>query len=185
MPGTVYISFSAEISTQTAEHLIGVMANLAKRDVSEVHLLLSTGGGNVMEGMNIYNVLCGMPFTLVTHNVGNVDSVGNVIFLAGKKRYACPTATFMFHGVAWNIPTPTRLEQKNVEEILDGILSSQKRMGDVIKLCTSLSLADVDDLFRQAKTKSADEALRVGIIQEIRDVQIPGGAEVIPLVFQR
>jgi ATP-dependent protease ClpP protease subunit len=54
----------------------------------------------VAQGINIYNVLCGMPFKLVTHNVGNVDSIGDVVFLAGETRYACAHSTFMFHGVA-------------------------------------------------------------------------------------
>jgi ATP-dependent protease ClpP protease subunit len=44
-----------------------------------------------MNGLNIYNVLIGLPFELITHNVGNVDSIGNAIFLAGSKRYACHT----------------------------------------------------------------------------------------------
>ncbi len=41
----------------------------------------------------------GVPYKLITHNVGNVDSIGNVIFLAAEERYACSTSTFMFHGV--------------------------------------------------------------------------------------
>lgn len=38
-----------------------------------------------MNGMNLYNVLRPIPFLLVTHNVGNVDSIGNAIFLAGER----------------------------------------------------------------------------------------------------
>ena len=66
--------------------------------------MLSTPGGSVMNGLNLYNVLRGLPITLTTHNVGNVDSIGNAIFLAGQIRYACPHSTFMFHGVAFNFP---------------------------------------------------------------------------------
>ena len=70
------------------------MTNCATSQVQRVYLLLSTPGGSVMNGMNLYNVLKGMPFELITHNVGNVDSIGNVIFLAGEKRYATANATF-------------------------------------------------------------------------------------------
>lgn len=77
-----------------------------------VYLLLSTPGGSVMHGMNLYNVLRGMPFELITHNVGNVDSIGNAVFLAGAKRYAAPHSTFMFHGVGFDLPAQTRLEEK-------------------------------------------------------------------------
>jgi ATP-dependent protease ClpP protease subunit len=92
----IYVTFSGEINAHTTESLIAAMANCANARAREVHLLMSTPGGAVMNGINLYNVLRGMPFKLVTHNVGNVDSIGNAIFLAGEERYACPHSTFMF-----------------------------------------------------------------------------------------
>lgn len=41
-------------------------------------------------------MLRAFPFKLVTHNVGNMDSIGNAVFLAGEQRLACPHSTFMF-----------------------------------------------------------------------------------------
>src|SRR5258708_2148441 len=130
---TVYISFSGEISAHTTESLLAVMANCVNQKVKTVYLMLSTPGGNVMNGMNIYNVIRGMPFELITHNVGNVDSIGNAIFLAGNKRYACPHSTFMFHGVGFDLKNHTgRLEEKKLKELLTGILSDHKRIGNII-----------------------------------------------------
>jgi ATP-dependent protease ClpP protease subunit len=48
--------------------------------------MLSSPGGHVMLGMNLYNVLRALPIKLTTHNVGNVDSIGNAVFLAGNPR---------------------------------------------------------------------------------------------------
>src|SRR5213593_78082 len=90
VPQIVYVIFSAEITPQTTEGLLAVMANCATQGVKEVYLSLSTPGGDVTQGMTLYNVLRGMPFALTTHNAGNVDSIGNAVFLAGTKRYACP-----------------------------------------------------------------------------------------------
>ena len=63
--------------------------------------MISTPGGTVMNGLNLYNVMRAMPFRLTTHNVGNVDSIGNAIFLAGEERYAwmqgLATAGVTFH----------------------------------------------------------------------------------------
>jgi ATP-dependent protease ClpP protease subunit len=39
-----------------------------------------------MNGLTTYNFLRAMPFTLINHNIGNVDSIGNVILLAGQER---------------------------------------------------------------------------------------------------
>src|ERR1017187_9405933 len=87
VPKIVYVVFTAEITPQTTEGLLAVMANCATQGVQTVYLAISTPGGDVTQGMTLYNVLRGMPFDLITHNAGNVDSIGNAVFLAGKTRY--------------------------------------------------------------------------------------------------
>jgi ATP-dependent protease ClpP protease subunit len=184
-PKTVYVIFSAEINAHTTESLLAAMAKCVNEKVQEVCLLFSTPGGLVMQGMTLYNVLRSMPFKLTTHNVGNVDSIGNVIFLAGENRYACRHSTFMFHGVGFDGATAGRLEEKVLREKLDGVLSDQGRIGSLITERTKLTKADVEVFFRDAQTKDATFAASCGIIDEIRDVQIPTGSTVVSLVFQR
>lgn len=184
-PKIAYVSFSAEIVAHTAESLLALMSKLANEGVQEVHLLLSTPGGSVMYGMNLYNVLRAMPFKLTTHNVGNVDSIGNAVFLAGTTRYACPHSTFMFHGVGFDMVQGGRLEEKLLRERLASLLSDQKRIGEIIAERTKISPADVERFFTEAQTKDAAFAAGCGIVDEIRDVQIPPGYPVYSLVFQR
>jgi ATP-dependent Clp protease, protease subunit len=184
-PNIVYISFSAEIVPHTTESLIATVANFANQGVKQIYLMLSTPGGSVMHGMNIYNVLRALPIELTTHNVGNVDSIGNAVFLAGKHRYACPHSTFMFHGVGFDVPAQSRLEEKFLRERLDGIASDQKRIGSVIEERTRLPKEDISKLFLEAQTKDAAFAAGCGIVDEVRDVQIPPGSTVASLVFQR
>jgi ATP-dependent Clp protease protease subunit len=185
-PAVIYVSFSAQIDATTTEGLLAVLAQQANIGVRTVHLLLSTPGGSVMNGMNLYNVLRGMPFQLITHNVGNVDSIGNAVFLAGNPRYACPQATFMFHGVGFDVAgQKVRFEEKILRERLDSVLSDQARIGAIIRERTKLQQSDIEGLFREAQTKDAAFAAACGIINEIRDVQIPQGTPVYSLVFQR
>ena len=185
-PDTYYVSFSAEINAHTTESLLSVMANLINQKAKCVHLLMSTPGGNVMNGMNIYNFLIGMPLELITHNVGNVDSIGNAIFLAGKTRYACAHSTFMFHGVGFDVKNQAiRLEEKNLKEHLASILSDHRRIGNIIAERTNLTQKTIEGLFTEAQTKDAAFAVSSGIVHEIKDVQIPPGGPVISLVFQR
>lgn len=196
MPGTgqfpqsikqpdVYVSFSAEITPQPTEALIATLAQLANQGVSRVHLLLSTPGGGVAQGITLYNTLRGFPFELVTHNVGCVNSIGNAVFLAGDRRYACPQSTFMFHGVGFDVTGAIRLEEKLLLERLDALHADQKLIADVIANRTQLSAEDIARLFLEAQTKDADWAVRAGIVDEIRDVHIPDGHPVQALVFQR
>ena len=181
---TVYVSFSAEINVATTETLLASCANLCGK-FKIVHLLLSSPGGTVMHGLNMYNVLRAMPFKLITHNVGNVDSIGNVVFLAGEERYSSPHATFMFHGVGFDIPGLTRFDEKLCRERLDGIRADQTRIAAVMCERTSLGKDEAERLFLEAQTKDPDYARSKGIIQDIREIKIPDGAPFIQLVFKR
>src|SRR5690242_17937697 len=146
------------------------MANCANARPAQVVLLLSTPGGVVMNGMNLYNVLRALPFKLTTHNVGNVDSIGNAIFLAGEERYACPHSTFMFHGVAAGLPQ-MQAESKFLRERLDSIMSDVKRIGDIIVERTRIKQDEVGELFGEAQTKDAAFAVGRGIVHDVRDVK--------------
>lgn len=185
VPDTVYLSFNAEIVPATTESLIAAMTNYATLGVQTVHLLLSTPGGDVMNGITIYNILRGLPIHFVTHNVGQVDSIGNVIFLAGDERYACPQATFMFHGVSLGTVPGERLEGKALRERLGRWEAAEQRIAAIIADRTQLQEADITDLFLEERTKDAAYAAGCGIIDEVRDIDIPAGSAVQTLVFQR
>lgn len=181
----VYISFSAEINAHTTESLLAVFANEINQGRRDFYLMLSTPGGAVMNGLNLYNVLVGLPITLTTHNVGNVDSIGNAVFLAGQTRYACPHSTFMFHGVAFNLSQGMSLDERGSREKLANILSDQRRIGSIIQQRTALTSRQVKAMFREAKTIDSAFAAGCGIVNQVKDVQIPVGCPVFQLVFQR
>src|SRR5437763_296801 len=84
---------------------------------------------------------------------------------AGQKRYACKNATFMFHGVGFDLINQTmRLEEKFLKERLDSILSDQRRIGTIIADRTKLDAAEIEGLFFEAQTKDATFAAGCGII---------------------
>jgi len=184
-PTLAFVSFSAEINPNTTEALIAGISNLANHGVKQVHLLLSTPGGSVMHGITLYNTLRGLPIELTTHNVGNVDSIGAVIFLAGKRRYACAHSTFMFHGVAAGFEAKAMMPERMLIERLESVQADQKRIAAVIKAHTSIDEATVEGFFLKGVTLEAEAAKKNGLVDDIRDVQVPPGCPVLPLVFQR
>jgi hypothetical protein len=91
----------------------------------------------------------------------------------------------MFHGVGIDVKSPVRLEEKLLRERLDGILSDQRRIGSILEERTQLTAEQVSALFLEAQTKDAAYAVGCGIVNEIRDVEIPPGSAIVSLVFQR
>jgi ATP-dependent protease ClpP protease subunit len=182
-PERVYVNFAAEVNPVTAQALLGVMAKLINDRIPKVTLMLSTPGGVVMSGLTIYNFLRSVPFELTTHNIGNVDSIGNAIYLSGVHRHACEHSTFMFHGVGFQAQPGQRFDEKSVREAQQGLLADQQRIGSIVAERTKLDQTAVGELFLEARTKSATDAASVGIVHEIRDVDLPAGGPIISLVF--
>jgi hypothetical protein len=91
----------------------------------------------------------------------------------------------MFHGVGFDVPQAARFEEKLLRERLDALLNDQKKIGSIIQERTKIDEGEIEGLFREAQTKDATFARDKGIVDEIRDIQIPTGAPVFSLVFQR
>ena len=183
-PKRVYVIFTAEIIPNTIETLIQALSRLAEQGVPEVYLALSTPGGHVASGITLYQFLRGVPFKLIVHNIGNVDSIGNAIFLASDTRYSGANSTFMFHGVGTDRPAG-RYEEKILREMLDGIRADQARIGSIIAERTDISEDEVQGLFREAQTQTAEFARQRGIVHDVREFELPAGEPVISFVFQR
>ena len=181
----LYVIFTAEINPTTVERLTAVMVQAAKKHVEKVYLAFSTPGGQVQAGIALYNTLAAMPFELTLHNIGSVNSMGNVVFLAGTTRYATNNATFMFHGVGTDIKGPVRIDEQYARERLDGILADQKRLGQIIVGRSGLNDDEIAELFRAQRTCDSHWANDNGLIEDIREFKIPKGSTVVHLVFQR
>jgi len=97
-PARIYLVFTLDINPQNVAKLLTECANWANQGTKEIYLHFASFGGNTAAGIAAYNVLRALPVKLITHNIGNIDSVANIIFLAGEERFAVPHATFMFHG---------------------------------------------------------------------------------------
>jgi ATP-dependent Clp protease, protease subunit len=180
-----FISFTAEINPNTVELLLATAANCVAQGHPELHLLLSTPGGSVMHGITAYNVLRGLPIPVITHNVGNVDSIGTVIYLAGERRYACPQTTFMLHGVAFGTQGPMQFFEKTLAERLASVQADQARIADIYRERAGITPEESERFFLGESTIGAPDALRRGLVHELRDVQIPAGSPVLQLVFKR
>jgi ATP-dependent Clp protease protease subunit len=177
---TSYLFFTNNVDPASGQALLKACQACVARGDTTVHLLVSSAGGDVNTGFLLFHMLQAFPFELITHNVGNVDSIANVIFLAGHKRYAGATATFMFHGVGMDVRAGMRLELKNTRETLNALQALTTRMAAAIVAQTNFKdLQKVTQLFEEASTKDAAFALEHGFINEIRELQLPAGTQVI------
>ena len=180
-PKKLYLSFTAKVNDQTTTALMNTLAAALQQGMKELTLMLSTPGGSVMHGMTLYNYLTALPIDLSTYNIGNVDSIGAIVFLAGKKRYACPHSTFMLHPVAFGFQGSQNYEQPDLTAIVQSLEADQARIASIYAERSGLQKANALGLFNQQKTYSASEAQSFGFVQEVKPLVIDGGAQVVHL----
>lgn len=177
----IYVKFSSPINPQTSQNLMNFLSDQINKGQKEFYFLISSPGGSVNDGVVLYNFIRALPVKIIMHNIGIIDSIANVIFLASDERYSNPASSFLFHGVGFDINQPQRFEEKELREKLAIIERDQKSIAGIISERTKLEEKEVIEMFFRAKTKSPEEAKELGIIQEIKLANIPEGSQIVSL----
>ncbi len=185
MAKSVYVSFSAPITGYTTEAFQNFLAEKLKEEATSFYVLLSSPGGNVKDGITLFNFLKSLPVELTMHNIGQVDSIANVVFAAGKKRYANRHSSFLFHGVGFPVSQGTRLEEKDLHEKLETIRKDQHMIASILKSEIGLATEKTEGFFFQTAVLPAEEAKKIGIVHGVQEAQVPKGAEFYQLVLQK
>lgn len=176
-----YINFYNPIIPPSVGALMQTIQNLLQQKVEKIVLLISSPGGEVAAGLSLYNFLKGIPVQIETHNYGSVDSVALVVFCAGQKRYCVPNARFLMHGIGFNIPQPTRFEEKHLDEKMKGLKMDKANIVKVIAENCKKTAKDISDDILEVKVLNPEEAKEYGLVHEIKKELFPKGAQVITI----
>ena len=177
----IYIKFSSPINQQTSQNLMHFLSEQVNKGQGEFYFLISSSGGNVNDGIVLYNFMRALPAKVIMHNIGVIDSIANVVFLSAEERYCNPNSSFLFHGVGFDIMRPQRLEEKELREKLAIIERDQKSIAGIISERTKLKDSEIMEMFFRAKTKTAEEAREAGIVKEVRLANIPEKSLIVSL----
>ena len=175
-----YIVFIAEVQTAQAGKLRAALTDAVNAG-DDICLLISSGGGNVSEGLNIAAYMRTLPVEITTHNIGQTDSIANVIFSAGSKRYANANASFLFHGVSMHYERADFIESQ-LEEQYKIVKRLRENIASVFAAYAGISVIDVEALMISGATiLNAQDALTKTIIHEVRDAKIPPNSKVVTI----
>ena len=131
--------------------------------------------------MSAYNYLKGIPAEVVTHNFGQVDSIAALIYCAGSTRYSVPQGEFLLHDLSVTLPGAITLEHAALDEQLSQMANQVDSISKVIAASTGQKIADVRTMINQRTVLSAEQAKKIGLVQEIKSELIPAGSEVIAI----
>ncbi|MFF7710191.1 ATP-dependent Clp protease proteolytic subunit [Pseudomonas sp. NPDC007930] len=97
------VNFTGPIHSATCGRLIEVCSSAVRAEASSILLKIATMGGEASYGFTLFNFLRSLPVPVNTHNLGTVESMGNILYLAGSHRTACRHSKFLFHPFHWNL----------------------------------------------------------------------------------
>jgi len=97
------INFTGPINASTCGQLIEKASAAVQQDAPCLIVNIATMGGECSYGFTMYNFLMALPIPVHTHNLGTVESMGNIVFLAGHRRTACVHSKFLFHPFHWHL----------------------------------------------------------------------------------
>ncbi len=155
-----------EVDDHIANLIIAEILHLEARDPDkEIQLYINSPGGVAYAGMAIYDVMQHVRPPVSTICVGMGMSAAAMILCAGApgKRLALPSAKIMIHqGSAGTRGAPSDMEIQ-----LREVLSTTKRMAQIIAFHSGRSLEQVERDLDRDYFMTAEEALEYGIIDEV------------------
>jgi len=176
-----FIKFYAPVTSNTAIQLQQTVEQLLRQGLMKLHLLLSTPGGSVHDGISLYNFLKGLPIETCTYNFGSVDSIGVVIFCAGNQRFSVKNARFLLHPVAMHVVGNQVFDEPGMEEKINSLKADQKNIANVICETMGKNVEDILGFIHKRTTLDPETALEMRLVTEIKQNVIPVGASLISI----
>ena len=135
------------------------------RDNSKITMRLHCGGGSVLEGLAVYDLIRGSQCTVHVIVEGMAASMGSVLALAGDTIEMTENAFFMMHEVsagAWG-------GKSALESALKLRDQAQERIAKIYKERTTATEETINDWFNNGKDNwlDADECLKIKLCDGI------------------
>jgi ATP-dependent protease ClpP protease subunit len=150
----IYAAFSGQILGETVTRFVSGMTTAANGIVKRAHVLFHTSGGNVGDGITLYNFFRSLPFELILYNPGIVASIGVISYLGAHRRIVTEHGLFMIHRtqVPFSAGTPAR----RVQTIVDSAFLDDERIEAILRKHLKMpddmwKRFDSDDLYFSGK----------------------------------
>lgn len=175
-PKAAFATFSGLIDQNSLARIFNSFNAATQQGYGEIHLLFQSTGGNVGDGICLFNYFENFPLRLYVYNMGTVASIAVLAFLGGRVRFTNAHATFAIHKSRFAAQAPT--DAKGHRALAQQAKSEDQRVEAILKAKTQIpakcwkQVAFHDVLF------DAQQSVQFGIAKAIGDFQPPVGSQV-------
>ena len=160
---------TGEVTDQMAIDFVSEILYLAKKD-KPVTMYINSPGGSVNAGLVIYDAIQKAPFPIDMYCIGMAASMGAIILAGGQKgrRFILPHSKVMIHEPL--ITGGMGGSATSIKKTADSILETKKITNTILAKHTGKSLKEIDKATSFDNFMNAEEAVKFGICDEIRDL---------------
>jgi ATP-dependent Clp protease protease subunit len=149
-----------------------------REGASEIWLHFASEGGQTFQGFAVYSFLRSLPVPLTVHNLGNVESISLVVYLAGETRRVCPQGRFLIHPLHWNFEAG-RVDHARLREYVGKLDNDLRRYVEIFEERTAGASAPIsvgEHLSGSERLIPATASISAGIAHEVTEASIPPDA---------
>lgn len=160
------VHFLCPVTASTVSFFQQGCLNAIGNGATSLQIHISSGGGDLISGFTAYHFLKSLPVPVITHNISNVESVANVIFMAGSERRANPGSRFLLHPLHWGLNAPS-VDHARVTEWSRCLDNDFERFIEVLNSETKRSDVPWGDLISAATIFDANTAAASGMVTSV------------------
>jgi hypothetical protein len=120
-----YYGFTGLIDSNGATRIATALNAAVNNGCDEVHLVMSSLGGYVADGIYLYNHMRALPVKVVAYNAGSIASIAVAVFVSATERYCSAHALFMIHPTT--MPSREGMTWGHLESSLQAALAEDQR----------------------------------------------------------
>lgn len=175
----IQIMLTGNVNETAINRLTSEVTERVGKGGRSILLAISTPGGGVYWGVTAYHFLRGLGIEVVTHNLGQVDSIGGVIFAAGDQRYTVAQGRFLIHSVYWNFVAGANLSEAQLTENLGQVQKERDNIATILAERSGTALDTVREDMRSSRIMDAQEAIAYGLAHEVKDDVFDPAQEIV------
>jgi ATP-dependent protease ClpP protease subunit len=173
-----WIHFRGMVNDKSATALMRLVDGFHHEGVSDLHLVISSVGGNLFYGVQAYAHLAHSGMNVSTYNLTTVQSIGVILYCAGGNRFCNSNGTFMMHPVA----LPVAEGQYNAKQYQDFADTCNANTHAISQIVANASRKNEPDVFADMNRTiwlNAQEGIQYGLVTTVSDVSMTGRQYVI------
>lgn len=175
------IHFAAPINPVTASHLQNATLSVVSQGATAINYYISTEGGSTSYGFSLYNLIRSLPVPVTMHNIGSVESMGNILFLAADRRLTAPQSRFLIHPLRWEFNDGS-VDHARLTEHVTCLDDDRDRYVEIFHQRAQdagESLDILNCLTSTAKVLTPAEAITAGLAHGIEAPALPGPSDAV------